>query len=84
MGGQDATRMVEELREAVLAELDQEQVAALEEIEAEMRQKFEARRRHRRPDEGAPAPAAAMPEADEEHGEDDEAYTEEDDEAGAD
>ena len=83
-GGQDATRMVEELREAVLAELDQEQVAALEEIEAKMRQKFEARRRHHRPGKGGQPPAAAIPEAGEEYDEDEEAHAEEDDETGAD
>jgi hypothetical protein len=82
-GGEDATRMAEELREAVLAQLDEKQVAALEAAEAKMREKLKARRPRHRPGKGSRPPAAATPEADEEHDEDDEAYAEEDDETGA-
>lgn len=81
--GEEAMRqLAAEVREGVLGELDEQQVAALEEAEARVRQKVARRGPRRRPGEGAPPPAEPRPEAQEEHDEEEGGYAEEDDETG--
>ena len=81
-GEEAMTQLAAEVRQSVLGELDEQQVAALEEAEARVRQKAARRGPRRRPGEGAPPPAEPTPDAQEEHHEDDEGYAGEDQETG--
>ncbi|HUU82351.1 MAG TPA: hypothetical protein VM243_02500, partial [Phycisphaerae bacterium] len=73
-----------ELRKAVLAELDEEQVAALEAAEAELRERMAEHRQRRRPGQAGEPTEPAPPPVKSDDAEEDEPETEEAGDAGGD